>query len=171
MAATKTASQRQKTIWVWLRTLVLVVAVVFALRTFVAEAFVVEGASMLPTFHESDRVLISKLVSVESLERRDIIAFKRDGKQLIKRVIAVGGDYVEIKAGLVFVNDIPQQESYALLDSFTGHRMRVPLGQLFVLGDHRKSSKDSRSWGCVRGEALLGEAILRFYPISSWTVY
>lgn len=171
MDVKKAPARPKNPLWDWLKTLALVAVVVFTFRTFVAEAYVIKGQSMLPTFEEADRLLISKLGSADGVEPGDIVVFERDGKRLIKRVIAVGGDFVEIKDGLVFVNDVPLREGYALLDSFTSRRMRVPSGQLFVLGDHRKSSSDSRSWGCVPEEDLLGEAIFRFYPITSWTVY
>lgn len=155
----------------WLKTLALVAVLVFTFRTFVAEAYVIKGQSMQPTFQEADRLLISKLSALDTVEPGDIVVFERDRKRLIKRVIAVGGDWVEIKQGRVYVNDEPRLEPYALRDSYTARRMRVPSGHLFVLGDHRKSSSDSRSWGFVREDALLGKAMFRFYPISEWTLY
>lgn len=143
--------------------------------TFVAQRTVVFDVSMQPTLFEGDNLIVEKIShKLGRMERGDIIVFKMEdeGRQLIKRLIALEGDYVEIYEGKVFVNDNPVDESYlkegiATYQGFEEYSsMTVPKGHVYVLGDNRPESKDSRRLGPIDIKYISGRAVLRIYPFS-----
>lgn len=154
-----------------LKTLVLVIVLVLTIRAFVVEAYVINGRSMEPTFHDSERLLISKFAPrFESLNRGDIVIFEHPdepGKRLIKRVLGFPGEFVRIERGILFVNGQRVDEPY--LESDAGgdfDTKEVPDGHFFVLGDNRGISNDSRRIGFIPQDRVLGKALLLFYPPS-----
>lgn len=147
-------------------------ALVFGfVRPFVLEAFYIPSESMLPTLEVGDRVFVNKLVySVSEPERGDIVVFESVGggdETLIKRVVGLPGDTIAVRSGTLYVNGEPQQEPYLsrqpLDESFYGPIL-VPPGDVFVMGDNRANSADSRVFGSVPKENIKGEAFLRFWP-------
>ena len=147
------------------------VAVVLGINLLLAQPRVVHGQSMEPSLHENQRVIID-LLSYRFLqpEREQIIVLdvpeRRSGPPLIKRVIGLPGDRVEIKDGLVYVNDGRLDEPY--LDQLTTGQMLsqiVPEEHVFVLGDNRGCSNDSRYFGMVPFENILGRAWLCYWPL------
>jgi signal peptidase I len=142
---------------------------------------VVSGHSMENTLHPDDYIFLSKQAYNlgGAPERGDIVVLRSSledengtTKNLIKRVIAVEGDTVEIRDGVVYVNGDPIEESY-IKDSYTAGWMpevTVPKGNLFLLGDNRQSSKDSRdpSVGFVPEDNLIGKAVFRVFPFSGF---
>jgi signal peptidase I len=148
------------------------------LRIFVAETRYMAAGSMLPTLAIDDRVVINKLIyRSHSPERGDIIIFnptenlKKEGmnEAFIKRIIGIPGDRIEIKAGQVFVNNKLLTESYIMKDSIGGQDFPtqvVPPNSYLVLGDNRNNSYDSRYWGFVPRENIIGKATQRFWPIN-----
>jgi signal peptidase I len=142
---------------------------------------VVIGHSMENTLYPDDYIFLSKQAyNLGGAPARGDIVVLRSAldngngttKNLIKRVIAVEGDTVEIRDGVVYVNDDPTKESY-IKDSYTAGRMpkiTVPEGKVFLLGDNRQSSKDSRdpSVGFVSEDNLLGKAVFRIFPFSGF---
>jgi signal peptidase I len=150
----------------------------FTLRIFVAETRYMAAGSMLPTLAIDDRVVINKLIyRSHSPERGDIIIFnptenlKKEGmnEAFIKRIIGIPGDRIEIKAGQVFVNNKLLTESYIMKDSVGGQDFPtqvVPPNSYLVLGDNRNNSYDSRYWGFVPRENIIGKATQRFWPIN-----
>ncbi len=147
---------------------------VFVLITrFVGESYQVDGRCMEPRLFTGERVLGEKLTfRTRSPQHGDIIVFRYppDPRQLyIKRIIAVGGETIEIRAGRVFLNGRPLSESYRMPASqrdLAPHR--VIDGRYFVLGDNRAASDDSRYWGDVAGEAIVARAWLRYWPLERW---
>jgi signal peptidase I len=166
-----------------------------AAKHWLAEAFNIPSAAMLPTLAVGDQIMVKK--GMRSLERGAAVVFRypADPKvSYVKRVIGVGGDVVEIHAGVVSVNghELPQtpfgecpppaiagckvlretdgSRSYSIM--FDGPalgedlRQTVPPGQLFVLGDNRNNSSDSRVWGFVPVENLLGTAVFVYYSVT-----
>jgi signal peptidase I len=154
-----------------LETLVLAV-VLFVSINLITARIRVDGASMEPTLVTGEYVIVSKLsYRLGSPQRGDIIVFHfpRDPKEeYIKRVIGLPGDEVEIKNGVVFVNGQKLNESYLKVKTDNMGTWRVPAGQLFVLGDNRNNSSDSRSWGTVPIDYVVGKALLVYWPPPSW---
>ena len=145
----------------------------FFLITFVAQAFRVQGTSMEPLLRDGDRIVVNKFVyRFQPIERGDVVVFwypQDPSVSFIKRIVGLPGDLVEIRSGLVFVNDKPVPEGY-LHEEFRDESFhsptRVQKAHYFVLGDHRRSSNDSRTWGEVPQKYIYGQAIFRFWPLS-----
>jgi signal peptidase I len=145
----------------------------FFLITFVAQAFRVQGTSMLPLLEDGERIIVNKVVyRFRSIERGDVVVFwypKDPSVSFIKRVVGLPGDTVEMRRGALFVNSTPVEESYLrrqFKDSESYPPVQVSKGFYYVLGDHRNSSNDSRSWGEVPEKYIYGKAFFRFWPVS-----
>ncbi len=164
------------------QTLVLTVVVYLVVQAFVAQPYRVEQGSMQDTLQEGQYVLVDKLTPrFDDYSRGDIVVFRsrEDGgasgaTPFIKRVIGVTGDEVEIHDGRVWVNGVALEESGYLHGSGSTYpidqrqtRWLVPSHSLFVLGDHRSDSTDSRSGrvGFVPVDDVIGRAFLRYWPI------
>ncbi|MEA2622261.1 MAG: signal peptidase [Chloroflexota bacterium] len=160
-------------------TVVLTVLVAVLIQTSVAQPYRVEQTSMQETLEDGQMVLVDKLTPrFEGYRRGDIVVFTPpadDGQiPFIKRVIGVPGDVVELAAGLVLVNGVALDESGYVFqgqrtDPINGERRwDVPDGMLFVLGDHRGNSTDSRSTrvGLVPLTSVIGRAVVRYWPLA-----
>jgi signal peptidase I len=139
------------------------------LRPFVAEIFRIPSQSMSPTLRAGDRVMVAKSeVLFGSPRRTDLIAFratKPERAVFVKRLVAIAGDTVAIWDGVLYVNRRPQNESYVNLglnDSTFYGPERVPANHVFVLGDNRSNSIDSRVIGPVPVSDVLGRVLFRF---------
>ena len=158
------------------------IAILLALviRTFVVQAFKIPSGSMLPTLQIGDHLLVNKfLYWFTDPQRGDVVVFKfpqDEGRDFIKRVIALPGDKVEVRGKRVYVNDKPVQESYAVhldpsmqenphspRDNFAP--VQAPSGQLFMMGDNRDYSMDSRFWGFLDIKKIKGKAFIIYW---SW---
>jgi signal peptidase I len=147
-------------------------ALVFGfVRPFVVEAFYIPSESMVPTLRVGDRVLVNKFIyRFTEPERGDIVVFQSvegGGEDLIKRVVGVPGDEISVRGGRLFVNGEPQRESYVnkkFPDTSSSAPTSVPQGHVFVMGDNRTNSRDSRYFGTVPEKKIEGEAFLRFWP-------
>jgi signal peptidase I len=140
-------------------------------RPFVVEAFWIPSASMVPTLKYGDRVLVNKFIyRFTEPERGDVIVFKSvqgDDQDLIKRVVGVPGDEITVRGGRLFVNGEPQREPYVnkkYPDRSFYAPTTVPKDHVFMMGDNRANSQDSRVFGPVPKENIEGEAFLRFWP-------
>ena len=152
-------------------------AIILALiiRTFIVELYIVDGPSMRPTLQHDERLVVNKFIyRVRNPERGEIIIFRypRDpSRDFIKRVIAVAGDTVEIKDGRVYVNDEILHEDYILEKTLSEYpKVTVPEGTLFVCGDNRQNSLDSRSGdvGFLPLDNVKGKAMLVFWPVDEF---
>jgi len=158
----------------WLRDLTLSVLIAIVVILFLYQPVKVEGNSMEPGLEDQERIFINKFIyrfGFGSVDRGDLVVFWFAGdptKSYIKRVIAVPGDTVEIREGMVVVNGQELEESY-VPDAFRDRRSRPPLtlqqDQYYVLGDHRSSSNDSRAWGPVERDMIYGKAVFVYWPI------
>ena len=142
---------------VWLRDLVISLAISGFIIIFVYQPVKVEGTSMMPSLEDQERIFVNKFVyRLEPIERGDIVVFRypRDpSKSFIKRVIGLAGDRIRINAGQVWVNGGRLDENYvpkAYEDVRSYSETVVPPGSYFVLGYHRSLSNDSRDFGPVR---------------------
>jgi signal peptidase I len=154
--------------------LVVAFALVFGfVRPFVLEAFYIPSESMVPTLLVGDRVFVNKFIyRFAEPERGDVVVFEsvNGGEEdLIKRIVAVAGDSVAVRGGVLSVNEEPQNEPYLNRgipdDSFFGPT-RLSEGEVFVMGDNRANSADSRVFGPVPIENIEGEAFASFWPPS-----
>lgn len=151
----------------------LVVAAVLAavIVTFVLQSFLVQGASMLPSLHDGERVLVDKITyRFREPQRGEVVVFRYPAdasRKFIKRVIGLPGDVVEVRAWTVYVNGRPLHEEYILGPTYREFGPAVvPEGTLFVMGDNRNQSEDSRdpSVGFVPQSLVVGRAILTYWP-------
>ena len=134
----------------------------------------VDGSSMLPTLENGEFVLVSKLSYTSGeYQRGDIIVFHfplNPDEELVKRIIGLPGDQVVVRDGLVYVNGQQLSEDYiSHAPVYTGE-WTVTEGHLFVLGDNRNNSNDSKDWGLLPQENVVGKAILIYWPPPMWNV-
>lgn len=177
---------------------VVLALLIFLILQFTVQNFRVEGSSMQPTLEEGQYLLVNKIVyfQVEAaiLERllpfRDeekgqslfpfhpprrgevlIFHFPRDeSRDFVKRVIGVPGDEVEIRRGRVYVNGVKLEEPYVTHpDRESMSEVEVPEDSYFVMGDNRRASNDSRDWGPVPNDKLVGRAWVSYWPLDQWT--
>lgn len=151
--------------------------IVLVVHYFIAEPHQVSGSSMVPNFHEGDYIITNKLTTkFSTIKRYQVIIFKsprEPSKVFIKRVIGLPDERVKIADGHVFVNSFLLTEHYLPPTTLTSggaflsnnEEVVVPQDQYFVMGDNRGGSSDSREWGPVRKELVIGEAWLRYWPV------
>ncbi len=128
----------------------------------------VEGSSMEPTLHNGEFVVVNRVAyRWQDLRRGDIIVFHYPldpERRFIKRVIGLPGDTVEIRDGQVWVNGEPLQESYISAGARDEGVWKVEPGRVFVMGDNRNNSSDSRAWGTLAMQDVIGRAVLIYWP-------
>jgi signal peptidase I len=160
--------RRPSLLTVGLALIVLIVVV----KIFVAEPFRIPSQSMEPTLRPGDQALVWKL-GARSPARGDLVAFHapRTGEILLKRVVAVGGDTVGLEDGVLVVDGRRIREPYAdpkAIDSVYFGPVRVRPGTIFVMGDNRANSEDSRDFGAVPTGRIIGRAVARVWPPARW---
>ncbi len=166
------SSRMVPAIAVWLRDLIISLAISAFIIVFLYQPVKVEGTSMMPSLDDQERIFVNKFVyRLEPIERGDIVVFRypRDpAKSFIKRVIAVAGDHVRIDDGQVYVNGKALDEDYvssAYADQRSLREIVVPANSYFVLGDHRSMSNDSRDFGPVGASFIYGKAVFGYWPM------
>ena len=157
----------------WSRDILLAIAIAIFIVIFVVQPVKVEGTSMQPQLADQDRIFVNRFIyRFKEIDRGEVVVFwypKDQTKSFIKRIIGVPGDSVEIRRGAVFINGELIDEPYLkpeFRDSQSYNNVVVPDGKYFVLGDHRNSSNDSRSWGFVDESLIYGKAIFSYWPVS-----
>lgn len=168
-------------------TLVLTLIIFLVIQTFIAQPYRVEQQSMEQTLEPDQYVLVDKLTPrFDAFKRGDIVVFnpppdwiQPDGTPFIKRVIGIGGDSIEIKDGLVYVNDVKLDEPYVYQENGSAQptdtstdppQWEIPEGELFVMGDHRAKSSDSRTFGPIENGDVIGRAWLRYWPFDTFGI-
>jgi signal peptidase I len=160
--------------FVWLRDLATSVVIAIVVILFLFQPVKVEGTSMMPTLVDQERIFINKFVyrfGLSDVNRSDTVVFwspTDTTKSYIKRVIGVPGDTVELVNGAVLVNGQPLAEPYVpeeYRDHISVPPQTVPPEEYFVLGDHRSSSNDSRTWGTVPRRYIYGKAVFVYWPL------
>lgn len=170
-------------VWELARVVIIAFVIMLAFRIFIAEPFIVSGSSMAPTFHNREYLIINKIgYRLHVPERGDVIVFKypRDPSQyFIKRVIGLPGEKVKVDGGRITIyNDANPagkvlDEPYLTNQSATfGGEGTTTLGsdEYFVLGDNRQASSDSRVWGALPKDDIVGRAWVRVFPVSEFGV-
>ncbi len=165
-------SNKQSEIFEWIKSIIIAVIIALLIRAFVVEIFVVEGLSMQPTLNHHERLIVNKFVyRLREPSHGEVIVFRYSpDRDFIKRVIAKGGDTVKINNQNVIVNGQPLEEEYIINEYISSYGPEiVPEEHVFVLGDNRSNSKDSResSVGFISKEQIKGKAVLVFWPLES----
>ena len=164
-------------------TLVLTLVIFLVIQNFVAQPYRVQQQSMEHTLEPDQYVLVDKLSPrVADYKRGDIVVFnpppvwtQGDGTPYIKRVIGLGGDTVEVRDGSIYIDGTKLAEPYLFEGQetvVTGDRSSwvVPDGEYFVMGDHRMNSADSRVFGPIPHDSIVGRAWLRYWPFSTFGI-
>src|SRR3989344_3336173 len=161
-------------------TLVIAGGIFVVVYAFLFRPFQVNGQSMFPTLHDGEYILTNLItLRVNNLNRGDVIVFKsptNDEKDFIKRIIGLPGDIVMVKGGKTFVNNKQLQENEYLPSDFVTNPgsflkenspIKVPQDHYFVLGDNRDFSSDSREWGFVAKNKIIGKSMIAYWPPSN----
>lgn len=169
----KAELRRKEELRGWLKSLFFALVLVLVFRTHIAEGYQIRGASMQPTLENDDRLFVEKISPrFRAYRQGDIVVFPhpRDNKKLIKRVVAVGGQHVEIRDGSLWIDGERQEEEFILEQDWVhsdGIDRDIPEGMLFLLGDNRNRSNDSRQSDVdlVPEKSVVGRAFVRFWPV------
>lgn len=172
-------AKEKNELWEWTKALLIAIGLAAVIRYFLFAPIVVDGLSMMPTLHNGDRMIVNKFGKPE---RFDIIVFHApEQKDYIKRVIGLPGDTVEYKNDVLYINGKPYEEKYLntykneitdgpLTEDFSLEEIidqkTVPEGELFVMGDNRRFSKDSRHIGTVPISKVIGDTNIVYWPIN-----
>ena len=171
-------------LWEWIKALLIAFAIAAFIRYFLFTPIVVDGDSMMPTLENGDRMIVNKIgYTIGNPDRFDIVVFHApEGKDYIKRVIGLPGDHVEYIDDQLYINGEPIDEPY--LDQYKAEITEgnltgdfklqdinpsldvIPEGHVFVMGDNRRFSKDSRHIGVVDIDEIIGNTNLIFWPIN-----
>ena len=165
-----------RTIIEWVAVIGGALAVALVIQSFLVQAFYIPSSSMEPTLEVGDRVLVNKLsYDLHDVNRGDLVVFERpdgsagDIKDLIKRVIGLPGETVEIRDGSVLIDGRVLDEPYLADDEVLVEfaPVQVPEDQVFVMGDNRDDSRDSRVFGPITIDSIVGRAFVRVWPLTN----
>ena len=152
---------------------VLLTVIIFLILNATTGRFQVRGSSMEPALHDGQYLLISKLTYwVHPPERGDVIVFhppRNPGDDYIKRIVGLPGERVEIQSGRVSVNGVLLEEPYIANSGSYSGAWELGDGEYFVLGDNRRNSSDSHTWGVFPGDNVVGKAWLCYWPPEKWS--
>jgi signal peptidase I len=174
----------------WIKALVIAVVLVFFIRMFLFEPFIVDGPSMQPNFETGERLIVNKILySIRDPHFGEVVVFDvpEQGRKFIKRVIGVPGDKIRVEGDELFINDQKVEEPYIAeaiaaaeaaggmyngdgprynFPNDTVTEMTVPEGTIFAMGDNRSNSTDSRMIGFVEDDEIVGRADVIFWPLN-----
>ncbi|AIQ42101.1 signal peptidase I [Paenibacillus sp. FSL R7-0297] len=174
----------------WIKAIAIALVLVILIRWLLFKPFIVDGPSMKPNFHTGERVIVNEILyDIRKPQRGEVIVFHvpSEGRDFIKRVIGVAGDTVKVEGDVVTVNGEPVNETYiqgAIDDAHNNNSLynnknfpnedftdgTVPAGHVFVMGDNRSDSTDSRMIGYVPLGDIVGRADLIFWPVKDITL-
>ncbi|MBC8079657.1 MAG: signal peptidase I [Gorillibacterium sp.] len=171
-------------VWEWTKAILIAVVLVILIRIFIFKPFIVDGPSMQPNFHTGERLIVSEWIyHLRHPQRGEVIVFHAEAKRdFIKRVIALPGETIGIKDGQVYVNGIVLDEPYiqeAIDQSVKVNgsvynldfaETTVPEGSVFVMGDNRLNSTDSRIIKAIPYDKIIGRADIVFWPLSKISI-
>ena len=183
MNETKKKKKNRNETWEWIKALLIAFGLAAIIRVFLFTPIVVDGVSMMPTLENGDRMIVNKIgYTIGKPDRFDIVVFHApEQKDYIKRIIGLPGDEVEYRDDILYINGEaieepyldekrkemiagPLTEDFTLLDIPKIQGEVVPEGHVFVLGDNRRKSKDSRQIGVVPIDEIIGSTKIIFWP-------
>jgi signal peptidase I len=151
---------------------ILLTVIIFLVLNATTGRFQVRGSSMEPTLHDGQYMIISKLIYwIHPPDRGDVIVFRPPNDpndDYIKRIVGLPGEQVEIRNGEVSVDGVFLEEPYITNPGFYSGVWDLEDGEYFVLGDNRRNSSDSHTWGVFPGENIVGKAWLCYWPPEEW---
>lgn len=164
------AAQKKESGWGWVISIAIAVAVAVTIRTFIFEPIFVSGDSMIPTLQNGESLGVEKVSRYSSLPARGQIVIVTDpdnSETLVKRVVGLPGDTVEVKNSKLYINGQAQTEPYVSKTPYNNFKaVTVPQDTVFVMGDNRANSKDSRFFGPVDRNAIIGHALFVIWPFT-----
>lgn len=150
----------------------ILLVIIFTGVQFAIQSFRVQGASMEPSFHDSEYLVVDKLsYRFSSPSRGDVIVFHRSVDELyIKRIVGLPGERVDIIDGHIWINGTPLEEDpeMSIVPNIKSYSRVVPEDSYFVMGDNRLNSSGSHSFGPVAESMIIGRVWIRYWPPSSW---
>ncbi len=167
--------QTRESIWEALKFALITIAIVIPVRAYVAQPFIVSGASMVPTFENGEYLVIDELSYLfREAKRGEVVIFrypKDPSKFFIKRVIGLPGERLELSpAGVTIISEEGEPftlaEPYLTTQSLPTQTVKLAADEYFVMGDNRAASLDSRAWGPVETDLIKGRVFLRLLPVS-----
>lgn len=180
--------KEKSSIFEWVRAFIVAVVLAFIIRTFLYAPILVDGVSMMPTLHDQNRMIVDKISYVITDPKRfDIVVFKAtETKDYIKRVIGLPGDTVEYKDDVLYINGEPYDEPYLdqykselnegelltynfTMEELIGEKV-VPEDKIFVLGDNRRNSNDSREIGTIAMDDVIGKTSIVYWPFKEMRI-
>jgi len=180
----KPVRSRRKSVIEWIIVLIAAVLASFAIRTYVLQTFLIPSGSMNPTFYNGDRILVNKLsVDFGTINVGDILVFKAppnvakicndDVADLVKRVIGLPGDVLTSKGNTIYRNGTRLDQKWSVFPTLGTpiKKITVPAGQYFMMGDNHANSCDSRMWGTLPRDDIIGKVFVRIWPLSKWHWY
>jgi len=179
--------EKRKELFSWIKAIAIAVILAFVIRTFTFAPIIVDGESMMPTLQDHERLVLNKFgINIDDIDRFDVVVFHAtEKKDYIKRVIGLPGDHIEYKDDTLYINDKVYKEPYLdeykqemggelltwdfKLEDKTGS-MTVPENELFVMGDNRQNSLDSREIGTISIDEVVGKANFVYWPINDFKI-
>lgn len=174
----------------WVKAIVIAAGLVFIIRLFIFAPFIVDGASMEPNFETGERLIVNKIIySLHEPKRGEVIVFHapNDTRDYIKRVIGLPGETVKVEGDKLYINNVLFEEDYikdaedkAAANGGTYNSRNynmdneleagvIPEGKIFVMGDNRSNSSDSRVFGTITYKSIIGRADIIFWPLDKFS--
>ncbi len=170
-------------IWDIIKFLAPIIVIVFVVRTYIAQPFIVDGESMSPNFHTGHYLIIDELsYRFHAPKRGDVVVLRYPldtSRFFLKRIIGLPGDRVTLKDSKVYITNAANPKGYVLVEPYqdqatfpAGQFKDVVLGdgEYFAMGDNRAGSSDSRAWGILPRKDIIGHALFRLFPIKLATI-
>lgn len=163
----------------WGKAILIALGIAFVIRTFLISPYIVKGASMEPTLHDQEKVIVNKL-NIMGFDRGEIVIIKGKEKNYVKRIIGLPGDKIVIKNDRLYINGVFYSEPYLSENRKLARQMgsrltgdfgpiTVPKNKYFVMGDNRLRSTDSRNGlGFIDKDGIIGKGEVVFYPVSDF---
>ncbi|RYL94447.1 signal peptidase I [Sporolactobacillus sp. Y61] len=173
--------------WAWVRAIGIAILVVIIVRSFILGNYIVDGPSMMPTLYSGDRLIVNKInYKLSQPDRFDVVIFHATKKDdYVKRIIGLPGDTIKYANDQLYINNKPVNEPFLktskkellssqltwdyTLEGLTGVA-KVPSGKYWVMGDNRQNSVDSRIFGFVDQDQVVGKVDLRYWPMNRFGI-